>query len=1116
MKLYRWCLFCFVPALLFGRMSVPQDVVPQEADKAASQVSTASAPHPVSPQAMTDDVELGKMAGLRAFVEQYYTAYARKDVEAAVNRWSPQSPDLASHREALQRFFAANDKITVSNVEIKDPRFEGNRARFRVLLEMNATDSKSGKPTPDLGKMVRNFECVREADAWKLWHEGDALQELASTLVTAASEQERNALLEREKELVSPNLANALVQQAHTLSDAGNSAKMTVALAEAQKVGEQAGDQDALSRIYRDIALLEAENNNYKQTLLLYQKSLAITEQLGNRKLTASNLNNIGTSLARLDDEAGAVEYYRRGLEIAESLHDERQTVLALHGIAGFYVFQGNYREVQGYLEKALAVAERSGQPPRTITRILNDLGNTADEQDDYAHALAYYQRALALVKGQDPVMEGDLLGSIGGVFATTNDYSEALAYYRKGLALNEQQGAKGKDSVSWMLEVIGEVEARQHDYDAALKDYRRSLILAEELGNKVYMADLQRDIGDVYERRHEPTAALDWHFKSLALAEQMKHQRLIGDVCNSLSADYYQQGTLDKALEFAERASHVARDTGRREALIEARMHAGRANRALGQTAVARQAFEEAINTVESVRADVAGGEQEKQHFFETEITPYQEMVELLVEQNHSSEALRFAERAKGKTLLDVLHSGKIQITKAMTETERNQEREMEDKLVFLNVQMQREKQQSKPEPQRIDALQKQLEQARAAYDEFHTSLYVAHPELRAQRGEVPLLGLDDAARMLPRKGAFLEFFVADKNTYLFVIAGNEGEGAPELEVYPIKIEQEELAGKVEEFRQKLAQRDLNERSLGRALYSLLLKPAARQLAGKDALVILPDGPLWNLPFQAMQDRNRYLLEKYAIAYSPSLTVLRETMNLHEKKRKEQSEQQTSTLLAMADPALSREKLTDAGLVLRGEKLEPLPEARREVHVLEQFYGVPQSEIYTGADAREDRFKAEAGKFRILHLATHGILDNASPLYSNVLLSAGDNGKEDGMLEAREIMQMDLKADLAVLSACETARGHISAGEGVIGLSWAFFVAGTSTTVVSQWKVESSSTAGLMLAFHRALMAGHKNSDDAFSTARALQHAEIGLLHNLRYAHPFYWAGFIVVGDPN
>ena len=187
----------------------------------------------------------------------------------------------------------------------------------------------------------------------------------------------------------------------------------------------------------------------------------------------------------------------------------------------------------------------------------------------------------------------------------------------------------------------------------------------------------------------------------------------------------------------------------------------------------------------------------------------------------------------------------------------------------------------------------------------------------------------------------------------------------------------------------------------------------------------------------------------------------------------------------------------------------EPLPEAERMVKGLAQMYGANASRVYVGAEAREDVLKAEANKYRILQLATHGVINNASPMYSHIVLAQGEGGKEDGLLEAWEIMQMDLQADLAVLSACETARGRIGAGEGVIGITWALFVAGCPTTVVSQWKVESSSTTELMLEFHRHLQAGAGKGE-------AMRRAALKLMADKRYNHPFYWASFIVVGDGN
>ena len=129
--------------------------------------------------------------------------------------------------------------------------------------------------------------------------------------------------------------------------------------------------------------------------------------------------------------------------------------------------------------------------------------------------------------------------------------------------------------------------------------------------------------------------------------------------------------------------------------------------------------------------------------------------------------------------------------------------------------------------------------------------------------------------------------------------------------------------------------------------------------------------------------------------------------------------------------------------------------------------------------------------------------------MYSRLVLAQDENNsKEDGLLEAWEIMNLDLPAEMVVLSACETARGRVGAGEGVIGLTWSVFVAGSPTTVVSQWKVDAASTNDLMVEFHRRAMNGE-------GKAQALRQAMLKVLRGERWKHPFYWAGFVVVGDP-
>jgi CHAT domain-containing protein len=234
-------------------------------------------------------------------------------------------------------------------------------------------------------------------------------------------------------------------------------------------------------------------------------------------------------------------------------------------------------------------------------------------------------------------------------------------------------------------------------------------------------------------------------------------------------------------------------------------------------------------------------------------------------------------------------------------------------------------------------------------------------------------------------------------------------------------------------------------------------------------------------------------------------LTVLREMIKPRPRRR-----QAEEMLLAFGNPTLDP-SVTRPGVA--GE-LEPLPEAERQVRAIGELYG-RDARVFVGADAREARVKSDASRARILHLATHGVMNDLSPMYSNLLLARTPADHDDGVLEAWELMKLDLQAELVVLSACDTARGRVGAGEGMLGLTWALFVAGSPATVVSQWKVESGSTTRLMVSFHSALKSAFEQRPGRIrEKARALQGAAVSLLRDSQYRHPFYWAGFVLVGD--
>lgn len=245
------------------------------------------------------------------------------------------------------------------------------------------------------------------------------------------------------------------------------------------------------------------------------------------------------------------------------------------------------------------------------------------------------------------------------------------------------------------------------------------------------------------------------------------------------------------------------------------------------------------------------------------------------------------------------------------------------------------------------------------------------------------------------------------------------------------------------------------------------------------------------------------YVIYDRVLTYAPSVSALR-LMTATKQKRHHRA---ATRLLAFGNPAWDGASTPAQAGALRADTFTSLPHAEDEVKRLGHLYGGAHSLVRIGAEAAEARFKEEAARADVLHLATHGVLNDVSPLYSYLLLASTTEGdRNDGLLEARELLRLDLRASLAVLSACDTARGRVAAGEGVVGFSWALFLAGVPTVVVSQWQVDSASTSELMVEFHRRRRAGQ-------SEARAMQGAVRKLRENPAYRHPFFWAPFIVVG---
>jgi CHAT domain-containing protein len=502
-------------------------------------------------------------------------------------------------------------------------------------------------------------------------------------------------------------------------------------------------------------------------------------------------------------------------------------------------------------------------------------------------------------------------------------------------------------------------------------------------------------------------------------------------------------------------------------------------------------------------------------------------------------------------------MESGNVYATQAMTPADQQQEERLKRRDKELSQQwlaargaLDELQRQAQPDPGRRQKLekqaqeiQKQQQQCERDWRAFHETLYLRNPRLAQQRS-ARTATLEEAATCLPADTALLEYSVlnaerkGEKEELALFVVTRKGD-KPRLNVYRLKADVSALARKAQAFRQACAGRpdtpaERPYKDLARQLYRLLLAPAETALTGKHRLILCPDGPLWNLPFQALlrtppaaaarrsgkqQPSAAFLWERYQIVYAVSATGMKAALDARQRPKRPKAQK---TLLVMANPDFGTEErlpgaasrtaqlapqdTTPRALFSRGGGLRALPFTSVEAKAIAALF--PHATLKTGEAAQESLLKQAGGEYRYLHFATHALCNDAAPLLSGIVLARPPaSSPDDGILTVRELFGLHLSAEMLVLSACETARGTQRQGEGVIGLSWAAFVAGVGTQVVSQWSVDDAATAQLMAGFYGGVKQGQ--AKDA-----ALRGAALSLLRDGRHSHPFYWAPFLVLGD--
>lgn len=880
-------------------------------------------------------------------------------------------------------------------------------------------------------------------------------------------------------------LARALNGSGNEQAEFGGGDGAEALFSESASVAESAGDVNGMARAASSLGSLRVSQARYEEARVLHLRSLELWRSIGLESGVAAALNNVGGAYRALGNFATALEYFQESLARLEAQGDRRRSATVLDNMGIVARRLGDYAQGLALAERALAIRE-SYQDRPGIAKSLDSLSEAYSAQGNWSAALAALGKSLDIRRElgvNHAVAEG--LNNIAVVYQAQGSYEQAIRFLNQALALNRAR--VGSESLTAEIQThLGEVFLLEGQLTRSAQVLRESVAASEGAGYREQAANAHVALGRTLAARVELTAARAQFDRCLALRDELGDRGGRAVVLVELAELDRRQGRLRAGRSKAEEAVNLAASMEMPDVQWRGLTLLGQLQRAMGETGHARASFDAAIGLVEDIRGRNPGADDTRSRFFADRLAPFRERMAMAVSEGRAAEALALAERSKARALLDVLRDSAGRAA-AMTASERSAEVGLRSALNSASSELQAAVRSPTPNASLVARLRQARDTRRLEYEALQSRLYADHPRLELSRAGLPRLDRLEAQRLVPDgAGAIVEFVLGPSRTFALVVTTGG------VRVVTLPLGEAALAILVRRFRSELDRRDLRVDETAAALHASVLAPVRAALGTITNLVVIPDGVLWELPFQALRsDAGRYVIEDMAISYAPSLMVLREMMRLHAPGRGQR------TLLAVGNPSV-------AGT-------PSLPDAETEVRGIARYYGASSSLVLTGGAAREDRWKREAPSYGVVHLAAHGLLDDASPMYSSLqMVRSPGAGGDDGQLEAWEIMGVALRAELVVFSACETARGRIAPGEGVVGLMWSAFVAGSQASLVSQWRVDSRSSATLMLAFHRNWNAGTQ----PVSKARALQLASLETLHTPGLSHPFHWAGFILAGD--
>jgi len=825
-----------------------------------------------------------------------------------------------------------------------------------------------------------------------------------------------------------------------------------------------------------------------------------------------------------------SIDSFKKAINLSEELGSNEHKLKCLRQMSLAYRDQNKLDEFKMSNEEALELAKILNHETEQARCLIN-LGNYSTYLNNYSEALDYYEQALAIPK----ITRGnklDCLTNIGIIYKQLGEYEKALENNKKVLEIdrelsNDAEIPMDLNNIGEVFRMKGLLSNNIEDFHEAINHFEASLKLIEDIlkrpeknadrRTKYYALGTQvkvlnnlgtvfNDIGNLTQNREYYYDALKNFQSSYTKADEIKDFAAMGMVLTNMAIVNRNLENYEESTQLFEQSIDFALQIGGEQILWEAYLESAQLYEQQKKYDKAVEHYKASIETTENIRSRIVL-EELKAKFLGTDkrIEAYHRLINLLVKLYHNegkneyaSEAFDYLERAKARAFLDSLELSRVDISEDIDAELLNRENELMKNITSVYSKLLAKE----LTPENRNNLHEELKNYENELDSLKREIRKVSPAY-ANLKYPDIITLDETQKtLLNAKTAIFAYSVGQDDSYTFVITKND------LKIYHLPG-RENIQNQVKDYLRIITDKDNQNFTLGHELFNHLVLPGLEKNIKN--IIFVPDDVLHFLPFEALITNNEsmsWLIKDFQIAYAPSISSLREII----ERKKSDKRKPRLDLLAFGDPSFELLETEENG----GDIFQEFFSSKSFDFYRLEFSGIEidrisslfkKKNIFRREEASEDQLKNHnLEDYKIIHFATHSIIDERTPDRSSIVLTLDEDPAEDGFFQMREVYTSKLNSDLVTLSSCQTGLGEFIHGEGIEGINRAFFYAGASSILMSLWAVNDQASCQLMERFYV-----HLRSSE--SIMNALRKAKLELIESDPLSHPYYWAGFIASG---